>query len=430
VRIRHDDSANVTLSMFSFARFLALLSDPQIVRRSLAAFLVLGAFGAWYLAQHDSEETSALRRGDFPAFWSMAVIASGPEPHRLYDLELQRQVQNEAWPSLKGAVLPAAYPPQVAFVLRPLAQVDHQTARLIWTGCNLVAVIVACVLLVRRNGTILWAPWMVFSLLCIFSPVLRGILGGQVLSFVMLLFALTAALERRNSWRADLFLGLVLGVWLCKPYYALCALAVPVMQRRWVVLLSFSVVAAVSWWAARRVMGPGWFSAWAAFAQTFAAINMETNAHQMPNLWAQVYRLSGASERLGVAWWALVMGAYGTCLGGVYALLGTRCVRVLLSTPRRNGDLLLMLIFALLVVLMPQVNFYDLGLMACTVLVLFRPGHRTDWWFVGMCLVLSQFGVSPLFGVPIHFIIALSGLAHVCLRVRRCTSLLSGAVGQ
>ena len=413
--------------MFSFARFLALLSDPQIVRRSLAAFLVLGAFGAWYLAQHDSEETSALRRGDFPAFWSMAVIASGPEPHRLYDLELQRQVQNEAWPSLKGAVLPAAYPPQVAFVLRPLAQVDHETARLIWTGCNLVAVIVACVLLVRRNGTILWAPWMVFSLLCIFSPVLRGILGGQVLSFVMLLFALTAALERRNSWRADLFLGLGLGVWLCKPYYALCALAVPVMQRRWVALLSFSVVAAVSWWAARGVMGPGWFSAWAAFAQTFAAINIETNAHQMPNLWAQIYRLFGPSERAATTWWAVIPGVYGLCLGGVYALLSSRSVRVLVSTPRQNGDLLLLLILSLSVVLMPQVNFYDLGLMACIVIVIFRPGHREDWWFVGVCLLLAQGGVSPPFGAPIHFLIALSALVYVSLRVRDCLSRRSAA---
>lgn len=426
--MRDATSTNVTCPlMLSLAHLRVFLSDPQIVRRALATLLVLGAVGVGYLVVYDSEETSAVRRGDFPAFWSIAVISSGAEPHRLYDLELQRQVQNDTWPSLKGSVLPAAYPPQVALVLRPLAQVDHRIARLAWTVCSVVAVIAAYYLLISRNRAILWAPWMVFSLLCVFSPMLRGILGGQVLSLMLLLFALTVVLERGNSRWADLSLGLVLGVWLCKPHYALCALAVPVMQRRWLTVLSFSFVAAVSWWVARGVVGPDWFSAWAAFAQMFAAINIETNAHQMPNLWAQIYRLSGPSERSGATWWAVIPSVYGLCLGGVYALLGSRSVRVLVSTPHQNGDLLLLLILSLSVVLMPQVNFYDLGLMACIVVVLFRPEHREDWWFIGVCLLLSQGGVSPPFGVPIHFLIALSALVYVSLRVRDCLSRRSAA---
>jgi len=413
--------------MFSLARFLTLISDPHIIRRALVAYLALGVLGVGILAINDSHETSAVRRGDFPAFWSMAVIASGSEPYRLYDLDLQRKVQNEAWPSLNGGVLPAAYPPQVAFALRPLAWVGHGAARLVWTVCSVVAVLVACGILVRSNCAVSWTPWMVFSLLCVFSPVLRGILGGQVLSSVMLLFALTVTLERKNSYWADLLLGIVLGVWLCKPYYALCVIVVPMMQRRWVTLVSFFVVAAASWWVARDVVGPEWFSSWIGFAQNFAAINIETNAHQMPNLWAQLYRLCAASERTGAAWWGLVAGGYIVTAVSVYALLGDRCVRALLSAPRQNGDLLLVLVISLLVVLMPQVNFYDLGLFACAVVVLFQPGNRADWWFVGVCLLLSQFGVNPPWGVPVHFVLAIGGLVWMCLRVCECASLRAGS---
>jgi len=63
----------------------------------------------------EKSPSAAINRGDFPAFYTLARIASSSEPHRLYDLKLQTDVQNEVWPTFEGGVLPAAYPAYVAF---------------------------------------------------------------------------------------------------------------------------------------------------------------------------------------------------------------------------------------------------------------------------------------------------------------------------
>jgi hypothetical protein len=404
--------------MFKLERFVGLLGNPVIVRRTLATFLMLGAIMSVWVAVNDSRETTAVRQGDFPAFWSLAVIAAGPEPHRLYDVELQRAVQNAAWPALAGSALPAAYPPYVAYVLQPLAHLDHMVARQIWTGVSLVASFVAVLLLVRLNPSLPWAPWMVWTALFLFSPTLRGIAGGQLMSIIALLMALCFTFERRRSWMADVLLGAALGVLLCKPYYALCALAIPILQRRWLAILCFSAVALGWMQCAVAVLGDDWFIEWTTFARRFAQINLETNSHQMPNLWAQLYSIYGGTQNFGLVGWGLAVASYAALALGVFYVIGPTAVRKLLKAPRQYGDLLLCLVLSLVVILMPQVNFYDLGVVACAVISLFRPGSLFDRVTVIACIVISQFAVSPPFGLPVHFVLALIGLGYVCVHVR------------
>jgi hypothetical protein len=317
----------------------------------------------------------------------MAVIAKSSEPKRLYDLELQRKIQNQAWPSLNNTLLPAAYPAHVAFVLKPLATLDHHVARWIWTAASISAALLGVTLLVRSNPHISWAPWMIFTLLCIFSPMSRGILGGQVLPFMVLLLAMVTRLTHRRTIWSDIVMGVALGVWLIKPYYGLCVLVVPLIQRRWITLVAFMLVAALSWQLAAAVAGEGWFTQWTVFTRSFAAINLETNAHQMPNLWAQLYRISGGSKGYGVQ-------------------------------ANRYGDLLIYLILSLIVVAMPQVNFYDLGVIACAVVALFRPQGSADRLFVAACVLASQVSSDPPLGLPVHFLLGICGLVYVCVRIR------------
>jgi hypothetical protein len=348
----------------------------------------------------------------------MAVIAAGNEPHRLYDVELQRQVQNIAWPSLAGSVLPAAYPPYVAYVLRPLARLDHRVARQVWTVASLGASFVAVLLLVRLNPCVPWPAWMVWGVLFLFSPTLRGIAGGQLLSFVVLCIALCATLEQRRSWLMDLMLGAVLGVLLCKPYYALCALAIPILQCRWLTIAGFSVIAFGWTRCAVAVLGANWFLEWGRFARRFAQINLETNVHQMPNLWAQLYGIYGSVQNLGLVGWAVTVVSYAALAWGVYFIIGPRATRTLLKSSRQYGDLLLYLVLSLVVVLMPQVNFYDLGVVTCAVIAMFRPDSLFDRVTVIACIVISQCAVSPPFGLPVHCMLALIGLGYVCVHVR------------
>lgn len=406
------------MEVFKLSRFLSLFCNQSVVRRGLLLFITLWLLALIKLAVTDSNEVSSIRRGDFPAFWSMAVIAKSSEPKRLYDLELQRKIQNQAWPSLNNTLLPAAYPAHVAFVLKPLATLDHRVARWIWTAASISAALLGVTLLVRSNPHISWAPWMIFTLLCIFSPMSRGILGGQVLPFMVLLLAMVTRLTHRRTIWSDIVMGVALGVWLIKPYYGLCALVVPLIQRRWITLVAFMLVAALSWQLAAAVAGEGWFTQWTVFTRSFAAINLETNAHQMPNLWAQLYRISGGSKGYGVQWWLTVVSAYGALALGVVMLLGRGTVGVLINQANRYGDLLIYLILSLIVVAMPQVNFYDLGIIACAVVALFRPQGSADRLFVAACVLASQVSSDPPLGLPVHFLLGICGLVYVCVRIR------------
>jgi len=373
---------------------------------------------AVWLAIQDQNETTAVRRGDFPAFWALAVIAAGDEPHRLYDLELQRRIQNRSWPALAGSVLPAAYPPYVAYVLQPLARFDHRTARQIWTTISLFASFISVLLLVRGNRSVLWSAWMVWTLLLLFSPTLRGVVGGQLISIVMLLISLCAIFTRRSSWRADLLLGIALGGLLCKPYYALAALVIPTLQRRWLTIAIF-VVIALGWSVcAAKVPGDNWLVEWGTFAASFTQINLDANAQQMPNLLAQLYRLSVGVNNFGPSAWIAAVTSYVILASVAYLLVGAETLRMLLKFPRQNGELLLCLLLSLVVVSMPQVNFYDLGVISCAMIALFDSGHFFDRITVAVCILLSQFGVSPPFGAPVHFALGLIGVGYVCIRVR------------
>lgn len=111
--------------------------------------LAIAIIGALSIEQAPS---AAIVRGDFPAFYTMATLASRGEGARLYDLETQRQVQNEAWPSLDGSVLPVAYPAFLAFFIEPLAKLSPSNARLVWVVGMGICVVVAGALIARSSS--------------------------------------------------------------------------------------------------------------------------------------------------------------------------------------------------------------------------------------------------------------------------------------
>jgi hypothetical protein len=404
---------------------LALLLDPFFYRRALAALLISGALTVVVMGVLDTRQTTAVMRGDFPAFWSLAVIASGDNPTRLYDTELQREIQNQAWPSLNGEVLPAAYPPYLAYILQPVSSLDHTTARWAWTVLSLLLMYISVVILVSLNRRITWKPWMVLVPLMMFSPILRGVIGGQFLPISLFLLAACLLLIRRGGVVADLVLGITIGTWLCKPYYALCALLTPMFSRRWLTLVAFTGVALLWWGVGAEVLGAEWFSKWSSYAAWFGGMNLETNAHQMPNLWAQVYRLY--REVLGLKpeqitgvntpWFSYCL-AYCAFIALFYFILGSKALKALLFNPRRYSDLILAISLTAVIIFVPQVNFYDLGVPASIVLYLFRPDCKNDWAFCGISVAMSQLAVDPPFGVPIHFILAIGALFYVTRRVR------------
>ena len=96
----------------------------------IIAFVQLAA--VFLLALRDSSTQSSVRKGDFPIFYSGAVIAKEGRSECLYDFQCNTLIQNAAWPSLRGNVHPFVYPAFVAVLLAPLASLEHAPAQFVF----------------------------------------------------------------------------------------------------------------------------------------------------------------------------------------------------------------------------------------------------------------------------------------------------------
>lgn len=397
--------------------------SPRTNRILIAAAIGL-MIAVWVSCMTETNPSAAITRGDFPAFYTMAVIAHSGEGHRLYDLEFQREVQNAAWPSLGGTVLPAAYPAFLAFVLEQLATLAPSTARIVWISCMLVCVALGVRLLARAMPSLCGLWWQPFVGALLFSPLFLGIVGGQIVGLSVLLYAALIALHTREGSRNELVIGAVTGVWMVKPHYALAVVAMLVFQRRWIAVSGWLMVSALLWILGAQVAGMNWIRAWLAFVQQFSQIDLATNAYQMTGIVPALYS-------------TLVVGGWdsASCLH-VWESLVVMCSLLvpvtLLVLVRRSGVSAegrmrcLLMIGPLLLCCAPAVNFYDLSLGLVPLIALFRPRERRDILLAALVLVTSQ--VYLLFkgeGTPgVAFLCALAMAVLVNKGARRLGSLV------
>lgn len=330
--------------------------------------------------------SAAITRGDFPAFYSMASIANRGEGTSLYDLEVQRRIQNEAWPSLQGSLLPAAYPAFLAFMIKPLAALPPSDARLVWTTVMVICVILALIVTARSSPHLHGLTWQVVVIALLFSPLLMGALGGQIVGLSVLLYAGLISLEQKKGSRNEVLLGLVTGLWMYKPHFALAVVVALGLSRRWRAVGTWFVTSLLLWLAGVSVAGVGWLSHWYSFAKTFAHIDLTTNASQMtgviPFLYVLTQWLGGALSTRGEVWEALTLLS-SLVVPGVLVLAVWLPI-----VPTERG--LIVLLGPLLVLFAPAVNFYDLSLAALSLLAFLRPSNRMDIVIAISIVVLSQ----------------------------------------
>lgn len=186
---------------------------------------------------------SVLGPGDFTAFYTAARIIGSGNAHRLYDLELQTQVQQEllqphGW-TFSGGLLPYVNPPLFAMLLvflsfMPLAWASH-----FWNIVNIVLVLVSVKLLLRQrqeqsNRDFVAASLIVFS----FFPVLQGLVNGQSSFLVLFILTLTYLALKSNR---DHLAGAILALGLVKPQLVIVVAVVMLYCRRWRVVLAFGI---------------------------------------------------------------------------------------------------------------------------------------------------------------------------------------------
>jgi len=178
----------------------------------LAGMTFLNGFSVWRLSRG-----VALGLPDFSTFYTAARIVHEGNASRLYDENLQAQVQRSFAPfavAKRGAILPYNHPPFEALLFSFLGSFSYLTAYLLWLAVNLGLVLGLTATLRRHLSELGKAPNYLWWLACFgFYPIVVTLLQGQ--DSVLVLFCFSMALLAIRQ-KADFRGGVWLGMGLCK----------------------------------------------------------------------------------------------------------------------------------------------------------------------------------------------------------------------
>lgn len=240
---------------------MTFLASPRATRIAVAVLLALAVAFVATLTSGEGADTAAGRLGgDYPAFYAAGRIAATGDLDEVNDLDRLEAAQEDLFPADEDeGFLTWAYPPHVALLYRPLAALPYRASYALHTGL-MIAAYVGAAWLLRRKVTWLdrgFVPGLAAGLL--FYPMFRGIGAGQNTALTMLLLI--------GAWRAssadrDGLAGLLIGLLLFKPQFALVAIAAWAANRRWRAVAAFGATAAATWAVTAAFAGADWVSGW------------------------------------------------------------------------------------------------------------------------------------------------------------------------
>ena len=376
-----------------------LFTAPGRIRRIAIALLIALALALAWVGLDPlgslSGPLTSVKLGDFPAFFSLAAIAAGSEPHRLYDFALQREIQNQIWPQLQGALLPGIYPPYVALLARPLVWLGPLWGHVVWGALQLLFLILTARAITRINSRLAEYSVEILAGLLLCAPVLLGVFGGQLIAASMFIYALCFIYQGRRDFRGEIIFGSLIGLWFFKPHYALIMLMLPVIQWRVRVVATTALVATILYLLGSLVLGLDWIATWCDALTRFTPMNIIPNARQMTGLLGAVTGMPDQANS-PLAWAALALTT---------ALLLRLAFAARQSLSKPIGLPKFLPLFGVTVVLAtPQANFYDLGLALvalCSVLSLktHKQLYLLGIWCgaCGLASALRTVSTMPLF---------------------------------
>ncbi|MEY4701874.1 MAG: hypothetical protein RL326_2061 [Pseudomonadota bacterium] len=358
------------------------------VNRFLVAIAISLLLATIVASVTETSPDSAILRGDFPAFYTMAVVAREGSGGRLYDLVFQQEIQARYWPSLSASVLPVAYPAFMAMPLLPLAYLSPHIARFSWIICTLLATLGAVQMMIKSFSNLRALRWQTTVVCLGFFPLFAGVIGGQAIGVSLLLLAAITSLSVSTSMANQLAVGLLTGLWMFKPHYALAVVWLLLLQRRGWALLSWALTSVALWLIGAHVSGIDWLGHWLAFAKQFSHIDLLTNSDQMtgvvPFLFSIVKRVSGSEYYSERVWASLSMLSSALAPLALFAIHKTLSKRSP-SDPRA----LYLLIAPVLLLLAPAANFYDLALLLISLGATISPFRVRDVRILTAIIVLS-----------------------------------------
>ncbi|MGH7794635.1 MAG: glycosyltransferase family 87 protein [Candidatus Binatia bacterium] len=206
--------------------------------------LILAALVAGCLIFHlailwESRKQIAAGYGDFIIFYTGAQIVNDGKSKDLFKVETQNAYQAKFdvpqldWP------LPFNHAPYELLLFLPLAHLSYPAAHAIWSGVNLVFLIIMLQILLRyahsRHSFFIGASFLAWF------PTMEALrLGQDSIMSTLLLLAVFVSLKQQRDGLAGLFLALG----LYKPQLVLPMAGALLVARRWNSLVVFSITGA------------------------------------------------------------------------------------------------------------------------------------------------------------------------------------------
>jgi len=363
---------------------------PAALLAGLAIALVVLAAAA-----DRSAAPAATVGGDFPAFYGAARIAAAGDWDELYDFD--RQVAAQSGLHTRDATARYfAYPPQVAFVHRPLAALGYGSAYLVYTAAMLLALVAAIRLAQPMLPWLKGRTWLATAIALSFWPMMRAVTGGSNTALSLLVMV--------GAWRLiekdrHIEAGLVLSLLLAKPQLAvpLIGLMLVIGLRR--VVLGAAAGTGLFYLLGVPLAGWRWPLEWWDVASTFGRIDTEVNGYSSVSWLGFLENAIGIGSRPAVvAGWVL---ATVTSLGLVWLW-------------RRHGvgrlPALLAVAMPVILLLSPHALSHDTALVLLSIAVLHNAG-RVPRGFLAVVWLLgvSQAWIRSIGFSPGFFLLLLVG---------------------
>jgi hypothetical protein len=333
--------------------------------------------------------------GDYPAFYAAGRLVTSSQRHDMYDASVQATSQAGlfAEPTNDG-VLYFAYPPHAALLYAPLSHLPYRMSYAVHT-LLMVGAALAALALIRPLLPAIYTDFAVVAVAAVsFYPLYRAITGGQNTALTLLLLA--------GSWRAvhdrnDLTAGVLLGLLMFKPQFAVPLLALHLIARRGKVVMAAAVTTLVCYAIDVALLGPVWLTRWLDSVRAFTRLDAQVNRRNAISFIGATDTLFGVGNSAGRA----VGGLLAAATAAVLAWMWWRGERAALAWPMPAA-------FAGVVLISPHAMFYDAGLLIVPILALVASGERRAaraaivlWVAAFLDVFKGALGLTPLFAVTV-----------------------------
>jgi len=238
------------------ARSLWAFREREVLAHAVLAATVLWvvALGTLTLGTRDRDPFGQLKWTDFVHFYAFGHLARHGPVADLYDADALHARQVQLVPKSDRELYLPVYPPQVALVFAPLADLPYRAAALLWAAVNLGVYAWAIWLA--------WRPWrsvaargaLVVAAAAAFPPFWSLVLHGQTTAVVVLAFALAA---HALSTGRKVMAGVAFGLLLMKPQFGLVLAVVLLACREWSIVAGLAVSALAQGLLVAGVLGVG-----------------------------------------------------------------------------------------------------------------------------------------------------------------------------